>query len=100
MQIISELSPFQIVLLYIAAVSVISVITTIADKLLAAARARRVSEATLFMLSALGGSAAMFVTMIIIRHKTRKPSFMIGIPVMVVFQAVAIYIIYKNMFAF
>ena len=42
------------------------------------------------LLSALGGSVAMFVTMLMIRHKTRHSKFMIGIPIIILFQAVVL----------
>ena len=35
-----------------------------------------------------GGSAAMLITMILIRHKTQKAKFMIGIPCILFLQAV------------
>ena len=46
----------------------------------------RTREATLLLLSALGGSVAMFVTMLLIRHKTKHKKFMIGIPAILVLQ--------------
>ena len=48
--------------------------------------ARRVPEITLIALSAFGGSVAMLFTMLLINHKTRKPKFMIGIPIIIVLQ--------------
>lgn len=46
----------------------------------------RVKERTLLLVSALGGSVAMFVTMRLVRHKTRHAKFMVGIPVIIVLQ--------------
>ena len=48
----------------------------------------RVPEALLLLLSALGGSLAMYITMLLIRHKTKHIKFMLGIPIIMVFQAV------------
>ena len=45
---------------------------------------------SLLLLSALGGSVAMYVTMLMIRHKTRHSKFMIGIPIIILFQAVVL----------
>ena len=77
--------------LYLAAISLISVIVTCYDKI-AAKRlpAHRTRERTLFLLSVLGGSLAMFVTMQIIHHKTKHKSFMIGIPLIMLAQAALI----------
>lgn len=85
----THLTITQIFFIYIAAISLVSVIVTIADKLLAISHSRRVPEATLLLLSALGGSAAMLLTMLLIRHKTRKIKFMAGIPVIMALQATA-----------
>lgn len=72
---------------YIALISVISATVCAADKMLSRREgARRVPEATLLALSAFGGSVAMLVTMLLIRHKTRKMKFMLGIPVIIILQ--------------
>ena len=78
--------------LYLAAISLISVIVTCYDKI-AAKRlpGHRTRERTLFLLSALGGSVAMFVTMQIIHHKTKHKSFMIGIPLIILLQVALIF---------
>ena len=51
----------------------------------------RTPEKTLLVLSALGGSIAMFVTMLIIRHKTKHVKFMLGIPLIILAQAAAVF---------
>ena len=51
---------------------------------------RRVREATLFAFSALGGSVAILITMLFVRHKTRHKRFMIGIPIIIAVQTAAI----------
>ena len=73
---------------YLAVISVISVITCIYDKLAAkVAKRHRTREAMLLVLSALGGSVAMLITMLIIRHKTKHIKFMLGIPLIIILQA-------------
>lgn len=73
---------------YLAVISVISVITCIYDKLAAkVAKRHRTREAMLLGLSALGGSVAMLITMLIIRHKTKHIKFMLGIPLIIILQA-------------
>ena len=74
----------SVILGYLAVISLIAAIVTVFDKRAAKAHRRRVPEATLMILSALGGAVAMFVTMKMIRHKTKKPKFMIGIPLLIV----------------
>lgn len=71
-------------LIYVAAVSVIGIVLTVYDKA-ASKRSRngrgRVPENTLMYLGFLGGALPMYVTMLIIRHKTKHKKFMIGLPV-------------------
>ena len=73
--------------IYLASISLISVIVTCYDKIAAKKfPGHRTRERTLFLLSALGGSVAMFITMQIIHHKTKHLSFMIGIPLIILAQ--------------
>lgn len=86
---------FYYILTYLAIVSVISVIFTIKDKRAAINKKRRLSEKTLMTLAALGGGLAMYMTMIAISHKTKHNKFMIGIPVLVIIEAMVIITIYN-----
>ena len=81
---------------YLIAISVISIIVCIYDKIASKhAKKHRTREATLLLLSALGGSVAMFATMQIIRHKTKHAKFMVGIPLIIIAQiAIAVAAIY------
>ena len=79
---------WKILPVYLAVISVVSVIVCIYDKFAAKHMTKhRTREASLLGLSALGGSVAMFITMLIIRHKTKHVKFMLGIPVIMVIQA-------------
>jgi uncharacterized membrane protein YsdA (DUF1294 family) len=88
--------PIFILLLYIAVVSLISVVVCIYDKLISKKNQveLRVPEKMLMFLSALGGSVAMFITMLLIRHKTKHVKFMVGIPFIMVLQATAIFALF------
>ena len=80
---------FWAILSYLAVISLVSVIVTVSDKLYAKRPGhRRVPESTLLLYAAFGGSAAMLLTMLLIRHKTKHIKFMLGIPLILVFQAV------------
>ena len=81
-------------LIYFAVISLISIIVTVYDKKAAISGKRRIRESTLLLLSALGGSLAMYITMKKIRHKTKHKKFMIGIPVIMILQAGAIAYLY------
>ncbi len=81
-----------VLITYVAVISVISVIICLYDKSISKFRRAnlRTAEKTLFILSALGGSVAMLITMLLTRHKTKHLSFMLGIPLIIFLQAIAI----------
>ena len=86
------MEPLYIILIYLAAISLVSVIVTVYDKIASKNLPRhRTREATLLILSALGGSVFMFITMLIIRHKTKHIKFMLGIPVIILVQVAAMW---------
>ena len=85
----------NVALIYLAAISIVSILVCCYDKFAAKhLQRRRTREATLLLLSALGGSVAMFVTMQLIRHKTKHAKFMVGIPVIFVLQVAAVAAVY------
>ncbi|MBO5358195.1 MAG: DUF1294 domain-containing protein [Clostridia bacterium] len=84
--------------LYLIIVSAISAIAVTIDKAAARNGSRRISEKSLMVLSVIGGGVAMYITMRIIHHKTRKNKFMVGIPVIVMLQLALTAIIYFNFF--
>ncbi len=83
---------WQILSVYLAVISLLSVVVCIYDKIISKRGnvKLRIPEKSLFIWSALGGSALMLLTMLIIRHKTKHPQFMIGIPVILLLQAALI----------
>ena len=79
-------------------ISLVSIIVCIYDKFASKhATKHRTREATLLLLSALGGSVAMFLTMQLIRHKTKHVKFMLGIPLIIVAQIVIAVAVIKMM---
>ncbi|WP_195985250.1 DUF1294 domain-containing protein [Clostridium sp. D33t1_170424_F3] len=77
-------------ILYFVFISLVAIILTVHDKNAAQKHRWRVPEATLLWVAALGGSVAMYLTMQIIRHKTKHQKFMIGIPIIFFIQLIAI----------
>ncbi len=79
------------ILAYLLVMSLISVIVTVYDKWAAKKRPKhRTRERTLLLLSALGGSLAMLLTMLGIRHKTKHIKFMLGIPLIMILQIASV----------
>jgi uncharacterized membrane protein YsdA (DUF1294 family) len=86
----------SIFLAYIALISIISVIVCIYDKKISKKNRveLRTPEKTLLLLSALGGSVAMLITMLLIRHKTKHAKFMVGIPFIIIIQAALVFALF------
>ena len=80
---------------YLIIINLIAIIVTVSDKHRAKKKHWRIPEATLLLVSALGGSPAMLITMHIIRHKTQHKKFMVGIPVIIVLQVIAVYFVFR-----
>lgn len=77
---------YQLVFILIA--SAIGVVLTIYDKIAAkAAKKHRVPEAVLAAFGAIGGALLMYIVMQLIHHKTRKPKFSVGFPIIILLQA-------------
>ena len=87
-----------ILAIYLILINLITVIVTIYDKLCAVKRRWRVKESTLLILSALGGSISMYITMLLIRHKTRHIKFMLGIPLILIFQILIAFLIWRYLY--
>ena len=85
------MKPIIYLLIYLAAISLVSIIVCIYDKIAAKKFTKhRTRESSLLILSALGGSIAMLLTMLLIRHKTKHAKFMVGIPVIILLQIAAL----------
>lgn len=87
------------VLYYFIAVSVIGALVCIYDKLAAPRGWKRVPERTLFFWALIGGGPGVYLTMLLIRHKTLHRSFMLGILAIMVFQIVIIIGIYNILYS-
>lgn len=81
-------------LIYLLAINLISFIAYGIDKRKAIKNKWRIKEATLLGLSFIGGSIGALMGMIIFHHKTKKPRFKIGVPVMLIFHLVILFFCY------
>lgn len=63
-----------------ATLAFVSVALSVYDKAAAKSGAWRIPEAMFMLLGFVGGALPMYVTMKLIRHKTRHKKFMIGLP--------------------
>lgn len=83
----------KILIIYLIVMNIFAVIITVHDKLAAKGHRWRVKERTLMLIAALGGSPMMYLTMLMIRHKTKKPLFMVGIPLIFFTELAALFLV-------
>ena len=79
---------------YLLAINIATFFLYGIDKYKAKKGKRRISEATLLTMAAIGGSIGAWVGMRIWHHKTMHKKFKYGIPVIIIFQvALAVYLL-------
>ena len=84
---------------YLVVVSAVAMVVTMYDKWAAKHRKkRRTPERMLWLLAILGGSGAMWLTMLVIHHKTKHFSFMVGLPIVILAQIALIFTIFQAVF--
>lgn len=72
--------------LYLLIINALGLLIMLADKEKAKKHRWRIPESTLLTVAALGGSVGCYAGMRLFHHKTRKPKFYIGIPVIFAVQ--------------
>ena len=83
------------ILIYVVAVNVAAFFMYGIDKWNAKRNLRRIPEKTLLGIAAVGGSIGAYMSMQLFRHKTRKPKFYIGIPLIFIVQVLLLLYIYR-----
>lgn len=83
-------------LAWLAAVSLMAVLTSVWDKSRARRQKWRVPERTLWLVAVLGGALATYVTMLVIRHKTLHRRFMWGLPLLITVQTVLLFLLWRS----
>ena len=72
--------------LYLLIINALGLLIMLADKEKAKKHRWRIPESTLLTVAALGGSIGCYAGMRVFHHKTRKPKFYIGVPVIFAVQ--------------
>ncbi len=76
--------------IYLVLINLIAFFTSAYDKFCSKRRGmRRVPEKHLFILAAAGGSVGLYLSFLLLRHKTRHRKFMIGVPLIFLAEAAA-----------
>ena len=73
-------------LIYLLLINAAGLVLMLADKIRARNGAWRISELTLMLTAALGGSVGVHIGMYLFRHKTRHPKFTQGVPAILTVQ--------------
>lgn len=90
---IASIFTIQNFIIYLVIINIVAFLAMWIDKQKAKKGKWRISETALFILAILGGSIGGMIGMYTFRHKTKKPRFTIGFPVILILEII-IYIIY------
>ena len=80
----------KIALIYMLIMSLIGFSAMGIDKSKAKRNAWRIPEKTLFMITFLGGGAGVWLGMEVFRHKTKHLHFKFGVPLICIFEFIAV----------
>ena len=72
--------------IYLLEINAAAALLCAVDKRRARQNAWRVSEATLLLCAALGGSAGLLLAMLLLWHKVQRPKFILGVPLILLLQ--------------
>lgn len=81
------------IILYLIIINFISFLLVAIDKRKAIKNKYRISEKTFFIFSFIGGSLGTLLGMFQFHHKTKKLKFLIGIPILFLFNILVLYLI-------
>lgn len=78
----------EYLVLYLGIINAFALAIMLIDKYKAKKKAWRIPEAVLMTVAALGGSLGVLFGMYSARHKTRKPKFAVGVPLLLLLHIV------------
>jgi len=82
---------YKFLLIYLAVINFIAFAAFAVDKVNAADHRQRIRIITLLGLAFIGGSVGSLLAMYLLRHKTKKDYFTVGIPLIMIMQVVVIF---------
>ena len=89
----SYLARHRVLLIWLLAVSLVTLIAYGADKLAAVRGRRRIPVAVLLGLAFIGGSVGALLGMLLFRHKIRQISFTLGVPLILLTQLLVLFFV-------
>lgn len=81
----------KVLLIYLFVINFVTFAAFAVDKIAAIERKSRIRIVTLLGLSFIGGSLGALIAMYLLRHKTKKDYFTVGVPLTMVMQVVVIF---------
>lgn len=90
----------NILIIYFIIINAAAFIIFGIDKRRAVKNRWRISESTLFLLALIGGSIGALAGMYAFHHKTKHIRFVIGIPLILILQIAAVFLIMKYILKF
>lgn len=78
----------ELLVLYLVIINAFGFAIMLIDKCKSQKKAWRVPEAALMTVAAIGGSLGSLLGMYTARHKTRKPKFAVGVPLLLLLHIV------------
>ena len=84
------------VLLYALVINVLAFVLFGIDKRRAVYHHWRIPESTLIAVAVLGGCVGSYAGMRVFHHKTKKPLFRYGIPVIILLWLIVLYLLWKT----
>lgn len=96
MKVLSNFNSQEIYFLaYLLLINIITFISYGIDKSKARNKSWRISEFTLIFISIIGGGLGGLVAMVVFKHKLSKKSFYIGLPLIIILNAIVELIIFN-----
>lgn len=84
-------------MIYLLTVNALGCLLMLSDKQFAIRHHWRIPEATLISVAAIGGSFGVWLGMRLFRHKTKKPLFTLGVPLIFAAQLAVYYFFSGNL---
>ena len=86
----------EIMIICLLLINAAGLLVMLADKKKARKNLWRIPEATLLTIAALGGSIGILAGMYLFHHKTKKPKFFIGVPLILIAQLIAVFFLLRH----
>ena len=81
----------KIIIVYLLAINIVTLIAFAVDKIAAIEHRSRIRIVTLIALAFIGGSIGALIAMYVFHHKTKQDYFSVGVPLIMLMQAVVIF---------